>query len=164
MKKILFLLMLAVSTATISSAQINCVASNGLLTDTITNADSTYFTTPANALNAATSGKYVVAVTTNRLSGTGVLNVILEGTIDGTYWFKMHNTPGADGVNCDSLLIPTTAGAFGFKLNCTPGSVKVAYGTTYYTGTSRVIRLRAKLLGAATQSTKIVSVKVLTAL
>lgn len=164
MKKILILLMLAVSTATISNAQINCVGSNGLTTDTLDNAETIYFTTPANSLNAATSGKYVVQLTSTKISGTCTFSIVLEGTIDGTNYFKIHGIPGADGINCDTLTVTNTTGTVGWKINSFPGAVKYVYAATYYSGASRVIRLRVRIVGTGTQSTKIASVKVLTAL
>ena len=164
--------MLTVITAIGANAQITMVTSNGNTAgqDTLDNAETLYWTTPVNALNSATSGKYRVSLNITNISGTSTFKVIVQGTIDGTNYFNMYGVPGTNGVNCDTLQV-TSASPAVWCFNIIPGvphsvAATTAYGSftigqSLYGGTGRVIRLRIKVIGTGTQSTKINGVKCL---
>jgi len=79
--------MLALTTATMSmNAQITMVTDNYNTAgqDTLVNAETIYWTTPINALNSTTSGKYRITMNIANVSGTSTFKVIVQGTIDGT--------------------------------------------------------------------------------
>ena len=170
MKKIMFMLMLTVLTAIGANAQITMVTDNGNLAgqDTLTNAETIYWTTPTNSLNSATSGKYRISLNIANVSGTSTFKVIVQGTIDGTNYFNMYNIPGTNGVNCDTLQVTAAAPAT-FTFNIVPGiphtvAATTAYGSftigqSLYGSAGRVVRLRLKVVGTGTQSTKINNVK-----
>ena len=169
MKKVLFIVMLALSTAIGANAQITMVGTN-TTSDTVTNAGTVYFTTPVNSLNSATSGKYVVTLTETYVSGTSTArNYVLEGTVDGTNWFKMHGTRGTDGIACDSIASTAfTTGSRTWKWTVIPGMTKFLSSTTYpvptteASGAGRVVRLRVRCVGVTNpQSTRVTSVKCL---
>ena len=166
------MLMLTVLTAVGANAQITMVTDNGNAAgqDTLANAETIYWTTPVNALNSATSGKYRVQFNCTNLTGTSTFKVIAQGTIDGTNWFNMYGTPGTNGINCDTLQV-TTGSPATWVFNMIPGiphnvAASTAYGVftagqPIYGALGRVVRLRLKVVGTGTQSTKINNVKCL---
>lgn len=165
MKKVLFMLMLTAFSAIGANAQVTALGSaTGLSYDTLTNAGTIYFTVPANSINAATTGKFTVAITATKVSGTSTFSIVLEGTVDGTNWFRVYGTPGADGINCDTLTVTNMSGTAAYKMNITPGAVKTVYGTTYYTAAVRCSRLRVRIVGTGTQVTRFTSVRFLSSL
>lgn len=160
--------MLTVLTAIGANAQITMVGTN-TTSDTVTNAGTVYFTTPVNALNSATSGKYVVSLTETYTSGTSTArNYVLEGTVDGTNWFRMHGTRGTDGIVCDSISSTAlTTGSRTWRWTVIPGMYKYLASTyptptTEASGAGRVVRLRVRCVGVTNpQSTRITNVKCL---
>jgi hypothetical protein len=172
MKRLIFMLMLTAITAIGANAQITMVTSNGNTAgqDTLDNAETLYWTTPVNTITPSTGGKYRISINIANISGTSTFKVITQGTIDGTNWFNMYNIPGTNGVNCDTLQVTAAAPAV-WVFNVVPGAVhNVAAATAYgvftagqpLTGTQgRVVRIRLKVVGAGTQSTKINNVKCL---
>lgn len=166
-------MMLALTTATMSmNAQITMVTSNYNTAgqDTIDNTETLYWTTPVNALNSATSGKYDITLTETYISGTNTVRTyVIESTIDGTNWYKVHNTRGTDGVACDTLTTAVLAsGSRTLHWSIQPGMIKYLSSTTYSaptteaSGAGRALRLRVRAIGVTNpQSTKINSVKCL---
>lgn len=166
MKKLILIVMLALTTALTGTAQIVMVSDNynAAGQDTLTNAETIYFTTPVNSLNAATSGKYRITLNIANISGTSTFKVITQGTIDGTNWFNMYGVPGTNGVNCDTLQVTAAAPAT-WCFNIIPGvphtvAASTAYGAftigqPLYGANGRVARIRLKVVGTGTQSTKI---------
>lgn len=166
MKKLLFLVMLTLTTAVTATSQIVMVSDNYNTAgqDTLTNAETIYFTTPVNQLNAATSGKYTVTLTETYISGTTTArNYVIEGTIDGTNWFKMHGTRGTDGAACDTIASTSfSSGSRTWKWTLVPGMTKYLSSTAYSvptteaSNTGRVARIRVRAVGVTNpQSTKI---------
>ena len=145
MKKILFLMMLTLSTAIASQAQITFISSiDGTTTDTLTNAGSLNFTSPVNALNNR-GGNYTIQFTSLNLSGTSTFKAILQGTIDGTNWANVHGVAGTNGIECDTLQV--TGGV--------PASFFFRAQGNETTNAGKVKRLRIRVVGAGTQSTLI---------
>jgi len=174
MKKVVFLIAMALAAFTFApqtaSAQITMLGSvDGVSSDTLVNANTIYFTTPAAALNNYNTGKYRVSFHCANVSGTSTFKVILQGTIDGTNWVNMTGLGGTDGINCDTLQV-TSASPADFIFNCVPGVGKTYTSALYSVYTSgatfqgrqgRVIRLRLAFVGTGTQSTYISGVKCL---
>lgn len=83
--------------------------------DTLTNADSTWFNVPTGALNKYTGRDYIFYFTLDTTSGSTITGaaVVAQGSYDGVSWFNlsggkitdMSGLPlGTDGNNCDSLV------------------------------------------------------------
>lgn len=145
MKKILFIVMLALSTAITTQAQISFVSSiDGTATDTLSDAGTLYFTSPVNAL-ANQSSNYTIQFTNANVSGTSTFKAILQGTIDGTNYFNLHGVAGTNGIQCDTLQV-TSASPATFMYNAHLNDA---------TNAGKVKRLRLKIVGTGTQKTKV---------
>ncbi len=151
-KYILLLLAFAVS-CNEASAQGKAITLNGsdATTDTITNAGTTYLTSPI--LSAYKSGKFGVALKTTNVSGTSTYKAIIQGSLDGTNWVNVHGIAGTNGINCDTLQVTAAAPAY-WVFNVAPGSVKSVTDSTFlYTGATRYLYLRIACVGTGSQST-----------
>lgn len=126
--------------------------SNTTTRDTLNNVDEAVFVTPVNAINDIVGGAFTLQVYKTEISGTSNVNFVVEGSLDGTNWVRVHGTPGADGINCDTLLLADAAGLVTGKFNVRPGSMKVAYTVTHYTGAGRFTRIRVRAITGGTQS------------
>lgn len=142
MKKIIFALCLTicamVGTQLKSTAQITLYKSTATLAgitsqtnDSITNTETTYFMTRTGALGNLIGRSCEFSFVADTTSGTPTtINVIQEGSVDGTTWFQLSGGGlGVDGVNCDSLTM-TTAANTSFRLTSVGGGHKFIYGTT----------------------------------
>jgi len=156
--------MLAFAFSMNANAQVTLTCSSNAFTtlrDTITNTDTAIFVTPVNAINDIVGGAFTLQCVKTEISGTSNINFVVEGTLDGTNWVRVHGTPGADGINCDTLLLADAAGTVTGKFNVRPGSMKVAYSVTHYTGASRFIRIRVRAFSSGTSSAVIPSPRLL---
>lgn len=157
MKKILFFL--AVAMATITTQAQSIIPFYGSNTaaqyDTLTNANTVYFTCAANALSANRSSNYAIQFKATNLSGTSTFKVILQGTIDGTNWTNVHQIAGTDGIHCDTLQVTSLSPAtWIFRIN--PLVNKTPTSSTYLsTNAGKFRRLRVAFVGTGTQSTRI---------
>lgn len=146
-----------------ATAQMVTLRGSDAVTDTLTNAGTVYLTTPANALNGMTAGKYAIQLNITNVSGTTAGTVILESSNDGTNWSThFKTTRGVDGVNCDSL---TFSGATSHIYNIYPLATKFYAGTatTNISNSGRRLYFRLKFVGTGTQSS-IVSAKLIPAI
>lgn len=161
MKKYIFIIIaaaFAMSTQT-ASAQGKAItmAGSDAVTDTITNAGTTYLTSPS--LAAYASGAVSISLKTTNVSGTSTFKAILQGSHDGTNWVNVHGVAGTNGINCDTLQVTSAAPAYWIS-NIAPGSVKSVTDSTFlYTGATRYLFIRWTCVGTGTQST-IISGKV----
>ncbi len=145
MKKVLFLVMLTLTTAIASQAQITFISSiDATTTDTLSDAATMYFTSPINALTNKSSN-YTIQFTNANVSGTSTFKAILQGTIDGTNYFNLHGNAGTTGIMCDTLQV-TAASPATFMFNAHLNEA---------TNAGKVKRLRLKFVGTGTQKTKI---------
>lgn len=143
MKKVFLIVMLALTTALASTAQIIFISSvDGTTTDTLTNAGTVNFTSPANAL-VGMGNEYTIQFTNATISGTTTFKAILQGTIDGTNYTNLHGKAGTNGIMCDTLQVTANAPA-SFIFNAHPNA---------YSNAGKVKRVRIKVVGAGTQST-----------
>lgn len=150
MKKYIVLFLLSLLTIT-AQAQIVTLMGSDANTDTVTNAGTTYLTTPVNALNGMTAGAYRIQLDISNVSGTTAGTCILQGTIDGTNWENVYkSTRGTDGIHCDSL---TIAAATTHTYDILPNVSKYDAGTatTKVGNAGRYLRLRLKFVGTGTQ-------------
>ena len=60
-------------------------------TDTVTNAGTTYLTSPS--LAAYTTGKFAVSLKVTNVSGTSTFKAILQGSNDGSTWAMCSGLP-----------------------------------------------------------------------
>ena len=151
------MLMLTAITA-VSFGQSKAITMTGsdASTDTITNAGTTYLTSPI--LSAYTSGKFSVSLTVSNVSGTSTFKAILQGSNDGTNWADIHGIAGTDGIHCDTLQVTSTSPAY-WTWSVFPGSVRSASTSTFLYGNSgRYLYVRLKCVGTGTQVT-IISAK-----
>lgn len=155
MKKLLLIVMLALSTAITMNAQIALYSANNKTVDTITNAETLYMTSKVNALTGQRTASYVATFRVlDNVSGTSTFTAILQGSMDGLTWFNM--TPGGlgtDGVNSDSLTVTAAADLYAGKLSINPNTTKFVNGTLRGTANSRVNYLRVKIVATGTQVT-----------
>jgi hypothetical protein len=186
MKKFRLLLMLTVLTAMTSmsaNAQITMYKSTDGYTvgtatfDTSTAASTKYFLTPLNSLNAATSGKYRIAVSYHVFNGAWTGKIIIQGRVVGSAdssWTNLNQVVGTTGINCDTLQVTASSTSSGWIFNAYPGMVTnltangLGNGATttnviQYSAAGRVTQIRVKIVGT-TNSARIDNVRVLTAL
>jgi len=179
MKKFLFMLMLTALTAIGANAQVTMYKSTDgyavgtAVFDTVVGAQTKYLITPATALNAATTGKYRIAVNYIAYAGAWTGKIIIEGRIGtataDSNWVPINNVRGTDGRNCDTLQVTASSPAYGWVFNCTPGVAHVeSTGATttaqnvYWVAAGRFTQLRVKVVGATNNAR--ITAKVLTAL
>jgi hypothetical protein len=141
MKKIILAMFLTigamVATQSESSAQVTLYKATSTLAgitsqtnDSITNTETTYFMTRTGALGNLVGRSCEFSFLADTTSGTPTtINVIQEGSVDGTTWFTLSGGAGlgVDGVNCDSLTM-TTAANTTFRLTSLGGGGKYIYG------------------------------------
>jgi hypothetical protein len=150
MKKILLLMMLTLSTAIASQAQITLISSvDGTVTDTLSDASTMYFTTPINALANSQSNVYRIQFTNANISGTSTFKAIYQSTIDGTNWTNMHQVAGTTGIACDTLQVTSAS----------PASFIFASMPSTTTNAGKAKRIRIKFVGTGTQKTYISGVQ-----
>jgi hypothetical protein len=143
MKKVLFLVMLTLTTAMASMAQISFVSSiDGTQTDTLVNAGTLSFTSPINALSKLGSS-YTIQFKGANVSGTSTYKVVLRGTIDGTNYVPLHGVgvAGTNGIQCDTLQV--TSGS--------PASFIFNAHQNESTNAGKVKRLQLFFIGTGTQ-------------
>ena len=126
--------------------------------DTLTNANTVYFTSATNALNANRTGGYAVCFKATNVSGTSTFKVILQGSQDGTNWTNVHQVAGTNGINCDTLQV-TSASPATWVFRIRPGSIHSVTDSTWVaTNAGKFKRLRLAFVGTGTQSTRITNV------
>lgn len=149
---------MAVAMAFNVNGQGRAITMNGshAATDTITNAGTTYLTSPS--LFSYTTGKVAVSLLTANVSGTSTFKAILQGSNDGTNWNLVHGVAGTNGILCDTLQVTSAAPAY-HTFVAYPGAVKSVTDSTFlYTNAARYIYYRLACVGTGTQST-IISAK-----
>lgn len=139
----------------ITQAQSLSFTGSDASTDTITNAGTVYLTTAAGALIGKPSTIRIQCPWTN-ISGTSTFKVVLQGTIDGTNWTNVHQVPGTNGVNCDTLQVTALSPA-NWVFTIRPGSThsEVFGSLQYATNAGKFTALRLACIGTGTQSTKV---------
>ena len=142
-------MMLTFITAT-TFGQISLISSiDGTRTDTLSNAETLYFTSPISSLLSEKTGSYRVQYASTNVSGTSTFKVILQGSIDGVNFTNMHQVAGTTGVNCDTLQVTSLAPA---------NWIFRSYGNgTTNAGRVKVVRLA--FVGTGTQKTYIYNVQ-----
>lgn len=147
MKKILFLIMMAFTLFACNEKATAQTALNGshVAYDTITDAGTTYLTTPANVCNSGKSGEYQIALLTTNISGTSTFKAILQSSIDGTNYANHFGVAGTTGIGCDTLQVTSASPGY-FIFNAVP---------TASTAAGRRLYFRLKCVGTGTQSTRI---------
>lgn len=157
MKKLILIVMLALTTAISSNAQIALYSANNKTNDTITDAETLYMTSKVNALTGQRGDKYACTFRVlNNVSGTSTFTAILQGSWDNSTWFNMSpGGLGTDGVNSDSLTVSSAADLNTYKITVNPNAVKFVNGATRGTANSRVNYIRVKIVATGTQSTYI---------
>lgn len=174
MKKILFLALLfsALISCNDTKAQITLYKSTSVISgittqtnDSITNTETTYFSTRTGALATKDFTSYIFSFKVDTTSGTPTtINVVAQGSMDGITWFNLSGSPlGVDGVNCDSLTI-TTAANTTFRITEVSRSTKYANGTLRGNCFTKVNYARLMCVAASgTHNTVISDVKLYTA-
>lgn len=166
MRKFL-LVMLTLATAVLFScndlnAQVRLVSDgNSAYIDTITNAGTESFTTPANTINAGVEGKYRLHFDMTNISGTSTFKVVVHSRAYTAGSFGLHHkNSGTDGINCDTLQV--TAGVpSSFDFNLSPGVTSNGTGYTV-SNAGRALAFKVYFIGAGTQSTQIKNVAIIT--
>ena len=166
MKKSIFV-MLTLLTAIIfscnhtASAQVILISDgNSKAIDTLTNAGTESWTSPAGQLNAGVEGKYRLHFDCANISGTSTFKVVVHSRAyagTGAGYSLHHKNAGTNGVNCDTLQV--TAGVpASFDFNLVPG------GTSYTAGSNagRALGFKVYFIGTGTQSTQIKNVAIIT--
>lgn len=152
MKKYILAALVVLGTTISTQAQnkvINMTGSDAT-TDTITNAGTTYLTSP---ILTAYRGGFTITLKTTNVSGTSTFKAILQGSNNGSEWTNVYQVPGTDGVNCDTLQVTSAAPAYwGWRV--VSGSVKSATSSTFWhTNATRYAYYRIACVGTGTQST-----------
>lgn len=145
------LLMLTMSIST--TAQNKAITMNGsdAITDTVTNAGTTYLTSPSMA--GYYGGKFAISLKVTNVSGTSTFKAILQGSLDGTNYANVFGVEGTNGINCDTLQVTAAAPAY-WVINVAPGATKSLTSSTYLnTNASRYLYYRWMCVGTGTQST-----------
>jgi len=155
--KQLFLVALIALTAIINTnGQGRALVMSGSHTtfDTVTNAGTTYLTSPA--LNAYETGKFALTLYTTNISGTSTYKAIVQGSNNGgASWEDVYQVAGTDGIQCDTLQVTAAAPAV-HSWNLQPQAVRSVSSSTFlYTGCTRFLQLRVACVGTGTQSTKV---------
>lgn len=175
MKKILLFLLTALCFTAVcneAKAQINLYKSTstiaGITTqtnDSITNTETTYFSTRRGDLTSKDFTKYRISWKSDTTSGTPTtINAVVQGSIDGTKWFNFSGAAlGTDGFNCDSLTMTTAANEY-FTISEIVGGVKYANGATRGNTGMKCNYIRVVFVAASgTHNTVISDVKLITA-
>jgi len=175
MKKYIVILVLCLTASLITqkaNAQITMYKSTSTIAgitsavaDTVTGTATTYFSTKTGVLNTSTVANYKVTfqVDTTVYSSAPTVNVYLQGSMDGTTWYRLNNSPtGTDGVNCDTLNSATFT-MLTQQMTATKGALKYVYGATFGSAASKsnYVRIVVSHSGAGT-STRIYNVKLYT--
>lgn len=164
MKKILLVTLTLIAGLTASAQTVLISDGNGKSIDTLTNAGTESFTTPANSINAGVEGKYRLHFDCANISGTSTFKVVIHsrsyaGT--GAGYSLHHKNSGTNGVNCDTLQV-TAASPASFDFNLAPGVVSQA-GTGYtISNAGRAVGFKVYFIGTGTQSTQIKNVAIIT--
>ena len=147
-----------------SNAQVQLVSDgNSKTTDTITNAGTESFTTPANTINSGVEGKYRLHFDATNISGTSTFKVVIHSRAyaGGSAGYSLHHkNAGTDGVNCDTLQV--TAGVPGsYDFNLVPLGQSNATANNK-SNAGRAVGFKVYFIGAGTQSTQIKNVAIIT--
>jgi hypothetical protein len=156
MKNIILVALIAFSAIINTNGQSKAIVMNGSHTthDTVTNAGTTYLTSPS--LAAYESGKFAITLYTTNISGTSTYKAIVQGSNNGgTSWEDVFQVAGTDGINCDTLQVTSAAPAV-HSWNLQPMAVRSVSSSTFlYTGCTRFLQLRVACVGTGTQSTRV---------
>lgn len=175
MKKILFILLTALCFTAVcneSKAQIQLYKSTATISgitsqtnDSITNTETTYFSTKTGALTGKDYTKYRLTFKSDTTSGTPTtITAVVQGSMDGVKWFNFSGSPlGTDGFNCDSLTMTTAANEY-FTINEIVGGVKFVNGATRANCGMKCNYIRIMFVApSGTHNTVISDVKLITA-
>lgn len=174
MKKVFLILALTIGAlvscnhkSTAQTIQLTGTNAYSTVIDTLTNANTIYFKTAVGSAGAAKlatlkDANYRFYFTATNVSGTSTFNVVQEGSMNGTDWYKMNNLPGTDGYCSDTLLCSSVTAAVQKTLCSTVRCVKYVYGATQGSQSGRWLYVRLRFVGQGTQSTKISNVYVVT--
>jgi hypothetical protein len=132
----------------------------------VVNTTTEYFYAPTNAMKQFKDGNMVIGALITKVSGTCSMQCVLEGSIDGTNYFKLNNVRGTSGGFCDTAAVgdATTYVRWSIKLNSicpfvTPSTYTSPAGGTEYAVTPRVPYLRIRFVPAGTMNMVVSSVK-----
>jgi len=132
----------------------------------IVNTTTRYWQAPTNSMKQFTNGNMVVGALITKVSGTVSVQCVLEGSIDGTNWFKLHGVRGTGGRFCDTAAVgdATTYVSWTIKINSicpftTPSGYASPAGGVEYAATPRVPYLRVRFVPAGTMSAVVSAVK-----
>lgn len=170
MKKIIFLVMLALMTTTAIKAQIPLYSAStggGISNitankfDTLTNTTAKYFITKTGALNSSTSANFTQTFYAKTLTGTpATVTVVRQGSNNGITWHPFTGVPGTDGRNCDTLTFTPTTETL-YSMTCNVGSGKYVYSTNYTNTGGRWSYQRLAIIPSGTQTLRISDVNTL---
>lgn len=149
---------------------VQLVSSDSLETTAhVVNSTTEYFVLPSSsALKVFPKGIYKVGFLATKVSGTATLQCVLEGSIDGTNYFKMHKVRGTIGGYCDTFATGTfTTPVYG-DWTVRPGEGQYTTPSTYsspvggveYSSASRVKYVRVRFVPSGTQEVIISDVKI----
>lgn len=128
------------------------------VTDTITNAATTYAVNKTTLLSSVVPN-YALTFTATNISGTSTFKVVILGSMNGIDWYPATGVPGTDGRNCDTLQCTSVTTAKQFVITMRAGAAKSipAYHATlpFFNTANRWKYLRSAWIGTGTQSTKI---------
>jgi len=164
MKKIIFLVMLALMTTTAIKAQIPLYSAStggGISNitankfDTLTNTTAKYFITKTGALNASSFVNFQQWFKAKTLTGTpATVTVVRQGSMDGVTWYPLTGASGVDGRNCDTLTFtPTTER--NYSMTCNVGAGKYVYSTNFVNTGGRWYYHRLYIIPSGTQTLRI---------
>lgn len=169
MKKLIFLLSLTlcflVSCNEKSSAQTQLYKSTSTIagitnqaTDTLTNTETTYFSTRKGALASKDYTKFRFSFKADTTSGTPpTISVIVQGSVDGVKWYRFSGAAlGTDGYNSDSLSVTTAANEY-FTISEIVGGGKYVYGVTAFNLGMKCNYLRLMMVVASGTHNTIIS-------
>lgn len=126
---------------------------NSAYIDTITNAGTESFTTPANSINVGVEGKYRLHFDMTNISGTSTFKVVVHSRAHTTGSYGLHyKNAGTTGIQCDTLQV--TAGS--------PASWDFDLRPIEGTNAGRALSFKVYFIGAGTQSTQIKNVALIT--
>ena len=149
---------------------VQLVSSDSLGLDAhVVNTTTEYFVLPStSALKAFPKGIINVGFLATKVSGTATINAVLEGSIDGTNYFKMHKVRGTIGGYCDTFATGTfTSPVYGnwavrpgFGQYTTPTSYTSPAGGVEYSQAAKLKYVRVRFVPSGTQDVIISDVKI----
>lgn len=174
MKKILIMLLcgliFACNNANAQTA-IEMVSSDSLATSAhVVNSTTEYFVVPsASSLKNFPNGRLKVGFLATKVSGTATLQCVLEGSIDGTNYFKMHKVRGTIGGYCDTFATGTFTSPVYGDWTVRPGQGQYTTPSTYaspaggveYSAATKVKYLRIRFVPTGTQDVIVSAVQII---